>query len=218
MSICSCLLLPESSSSAVLLSLLCSASLLPTPSIPKCQGLSCLPYYSPVTHSGVFNLLLCLSRVMWAQNSKTQRTQPPAHCLCVDALPAVQGCPAPLWHFWEWLGRTGVASGVCFLGPVQRGFHLSVCVSLAGRPRALVLVKEQSRHFRQSGEGGRSDPVSGSLVFWACMEFFCWVYSMFAAHGGAGELKRGGVAWSGDEEGEEALNSSSQLIQGQQQS
>lgn len=51
---------------------------------------------------------------------------------------------------------------------------VSICLSLAGRPRALVLVKEQSRHFRQSGEGGRSDPVSGCVVFWACMAFFCW--------------------------------------------
>lgn len=40
------------------------------------------------------------------------------------------------------------------------------------------------------------------------MEFFCWVCSTFAAHG---EVKRAGVSWSGDEEAEEALNSSSQL-------
>lgn len=39
---------------------------------------------------------------------------------------------------------------------------------------------------------------------------------MFAAHGGA-EVKGAGVAWSGDEETEEALNSSSQLVQGRQQ-
>lgn len=99
-------------------------------------------------------------------------------------------------------------------GSVQRGFHLSVCLSLAGRPWAFILVKEQSRHFRQSGEGGRSDPVSGCAVFWACMVLLCWICSMFAAHGGAGEVKGAGVAWSGDEEAEEALNSSSQLIEG----
>lgn len=43
---------------------------------------------------------------------------------------------------------------------------------------------------------------------------------MFAAHGGAGEVKGAGVAWSGDEETEEALNSSSQqltFVQGRQQ-
>lgn len=56
--------------------------------------------------------------------------------------------------------------------------------------------------------------MSGCAVFWACMVLLCWVCSMFAAHGGAGEVKGAGVAWSGDEEAEEALNSSSQLIEG----
>lgn len=111
---------------------------------------------------------------------------------------------------WKWMETH---PGFVSSGPVQRGFHLSVCLSLAGRPRALVLVKEQSCHFRQSGEGGRSDPVSGCVVFWACRAFLCWVCSTFSARGGA-EGKGAGVTWSGDEEIEEALKSSSQLLQG----
>lgn len=51
-------------------------------------------------------------------------------------------------------------------------------------------------------------------MFWACMVYFWCICSMFAPHGGAGEVEGAGVAWSGDEEAEEALNSSSQLVQG----
>lgn len=85
-------------------------------------------------------------------------------------------------------------------GPVQSGLHLSM--SLAGRSWSLVLVKEQSCHVRQSGEGGRYDPVSGCVMFWTCIIFFCLVCSMFIAHGLAREVKGVGVAWSGEAEAE----------------
>lgn len=117
------------------------------------------------------------------------------------ATPAWRVCSDPLWHFWVSLCRTRNVSRVCFFRACAKWFA-SVCLSLAGRSWSLVLVKEQSCHFRQSGEGGRYDPVSGCVMFWTCITFFCLVCSMFIAHGLAGEVKGVGVAWSGEVEAE----------------
>lgn len=152
-----------------------------SPATPTREGLSRLPYYSPATHNKDFCLSLCLSSVRWACNSKRWRIQRPAHSPYVNISPA-SACGVC------WGGCCSRASLACQLrslvallgmavqdkkriqglfsssGPAQSGFHLSV--SLAGRSRSLILVKEQSCHFCQSGEGGRYDPVSGCITFW----------------------------------------------------
>lgn len=78
----------------------------------------------------------------------------------VAAVPAWRVRSAPLWHFWVWLYGIRNVSSVCFFR-----WLASLCLSLAGRSRPLILIKEQSCHLRQSGEGGRYDPVSDSVMF-----------------------------------------------------
>lgn len=129
--------------------------------------------------------------------------------------PAWCVCSAPLWPLWVWLCRTRTTARVGFFS-VSKGFQ-SVCLSLAGRSWSLIFVKEQSRHFCQSGKGRRHDPVSGCVMFWACTAFFCSVCSMFIARGLSGMVTGTGVTWSGEEQDEGGPGSSFQLLQSELQ-
>lgn len=96
------------------------------------QGLSHLPYYSPATHNGVFNLLLCLSGVMWAQNSENQSPTPSTLPVCGCSLSRAALLPCGTSGNGWGLEMDGNTCRVCFLRACAKGFP-SVCLSVSCR-------------------------------------------------------------------------------------
>lgn len=136
-----------------------------SPGIPQSEGLSCLPCYPPATHSEDFCLLLGLSRLKWAHNSKTRIHFPHEYFLSKCLWSSGASRASLLCSLVALLGMVGQETPrASFCRACAKQFP-SACLSLAGRSRSLVLVKEQGCHLRQSGEGGRHDPVSACLVF-----------------------------------------------------